>query len=183
MDRNIEDTVFRTLDKHAEEIGKVVAERDNLEEEIRSNRYSSRVMKEEMYPKRDDLLRKIDSMRETAIREAKDHINQYRKEAEELNNLNPNALTDDIKLLQSGITLLPRDIEAILKRNEGNRTMIQIALRYAKEHDIEVNTYYIGGEEEKSIADTLDTVLYHYKKWIDKPNGRAMLRKFFAVEE
>lgn len=64
-------------------------------------------MKDDIYPKRDALRRKIETASEGAIQEARNLVAQYRADAAELNNLDPAELTDDVKLLQSGITLLP----------------------------------------------------------------------------
>ena len=183
MDKNIVETIYNTLEARTDEISKVVAERDAMEEKINSGRYSPQVLKDEMYPKRDELRRRVRSLCEGSLQEARNLVEQYRQDAAELNNLNPADLTDDVKLLQSGITLLPRDIQGMLQRNKGNRTMSQIILRYAKEHDIDTGgTYYVGGQEEKETADGLDAIIHYYKNWIDKPNAIKMLNTFFHVE-
>lgn len=180
MDNNIVQTVYSTLESHTDEISKVIAERDALEEKAKSGRYTPQALKDDIYPKRDELRRKVQSMCDSALQEAKGHVEQYRRDAAAMNNLDPAELTDDVKLLQSGITLLPRDIQGILKRCEGNRTMTQIVLRYAKEHDIDTGgTFYIGGQQEEQTARGLDTILTYYKNWIDKPNAKEMLTKFF----
>ena len=58
--------------------------------------------------------------------------------------------------------------------------MTQLALRYAKEHHIDMKgTYYIGGEAEKETARNLDGIVDYYARWIDKENAHEMLRKFF----
>ena len=182
MDNNIVQTVYDALEVSSEEIGKTVSECDKLEEKIKSGRYSPQALKDDIYPKRDALRRKVQDDSAAALDAAKKLIAQYRADAAELNNLDPAELTDDIKLLQSGITLLPRDIQGILKRNSGNRTMTQIVLRYAKEHNIDMGaTYYIGGQQEEETAQNLETILLYYKKWIDKPNSKEMLRKFFNI--
>ena len=182
MDNNIVQTVFDTLEARTDEISKDVAERDKLEEKIKSGRYSPQALKDDIYPKRDALRRKVQDDSAAAIDAAKKLVAQYRADAAELDTLDPADITDDIKLLQSGITLLPRDIQAILKRNASNRTMTQIVLRYAKEHNIDTGgTCYIGGQREKENADSLDGIIGYYAKWIDKPNGKEMLRKFFNV--
>ena len=182
MDNNIVQTVFDTLEARTDEISKDIAERDKLEEKIKSGRYSPQALKDDIYPKRDALRRKIETASEGAIQEARNLVAQYRADAAELNNLDPAELTDDVKLLQSGITLLPRDIQGILKRNAGNRTMTQIVLRYAKEHNIDMGgTYYIGGQAEEENARNLDGILSYYKKWIDKPQAKDMLYRFFNV--
>ena len=180
MDNNIVQTVYDTLAEATKEINPVIAQREDLEGKIRSNRYSSQALRDEIYPQRDALKRKIEGACSAAISKAKALVQQYRQDAAELDNLDPADITDDIKLFQSGIVLLPRDIQAILKRNANNRTMTQIALRYAQEHDIDMKgTFYIGGEAERQNADNLDTLIHYYEKWIDKGNGLEMLDKFF----
>ncbi len=105
MDNNIVQTIFNTLEARTDEIGKDIAERDQLEERIQSGRYSPQALKDDIYPKREKLRRKIDNAAEAAIQEARSLISQYRADVAELNNLYPAELTDDIKLLQAGITL------------------------------------------------------------------------------
>ena len=184
MDNNIAETVFNTLDRHTEEIGKVMAERDALEEKINSNRYTPQVLKEEVYPKREELRRKVRYMCDAAFKDAQSHIDQYKQDIEESNRLDPAQLTDDVKLLQPGIVLKPQDIQGMLKRNEDNRTMLQVILRYAEENNIDTGkTYYVGGQAEEENARNLEGILYYYKHWIDKPDGKTMLRKFFNVTE
>ena len=85
-------------------------------------------------------------------------------------------------MLQSGISLRPNDIQAILKRNRGNRTMLQLTLRYAEEHKIDTHgTFYVGGQQEKETADNLDEMLYYVAKYIDKPEAKEMIDKFFNM--
>lgn len=181
MDNNIVQTVYDTLGAHTDEISAVIAERDALDEKIKSGRYSAQALKE-MNPMRDSLKRQVRDMCDAALQDASKHIDQYKADAAALNNLDPAELTDDVKLLQSGITLLPRDIQGMLKRNEKNRTMTQIILRYAKEHDIDTGgNYYIGGQQEAETARNLETIVFYYKNWIDKPNAKEMLDKFFNV--
>ncbi len=181
---NIVDTVYNTLDSHTEEIGKVIAERDALEEKIKSNRYTPQVLKEEVYPKRDELKRKIETMCDTAFSEARGHIAQYRADTADSNRLDPSQLTDDVKLLQPGIKLNAADIQGMIKRNEGNRTMLQIILRYAEDNGIDTGgTLYVGGQQEEETARNLEGIMYYYKNWIDKPNAKDMLNRFFNRTE
>lgn len=181
MDNNIVETVYNTLDSHTEKINEVMAQRDAVEEKINSNRYTQQVLKEEIYPKRDELRRKIRSMCDTAFKDAQSHIDQYRQDVEEENRLDPAQLTDDVKLLQPGIILNAQDIQGMLRRNEENKTMLQVILRYAEANDIDTGkTYYVGGQAEKETARNLESIMYYYKNWIDKPNGRETLRRFFS---
>ena len=59
MDNNIVQTVYSTLETRTDEISKVIAERDALEEKIKSGRYSPQTLKDEIYPKRDALKSKV----------------------------------------------------------------------------------------------------------------------------
>lgn len=180
MEKNIVKTVYDSLKKNTEEIRKDVDALNELEKKISSGRYSPKALKEEFYPKRTELKNKIESASAGAIQSAKGMIAQYRKDVEELNCLNPSDLTDDIKLLQAGVPLLSRDIQSMLSRNSSNRTMTQLILRYAKEHEIDTgNTIYIGGDQERETADGLDAIVSRYANWIDKDNAQNILDRFF----
>ena len=176
---NIVKGVYDLLGEKTGEIGKVIAEVNTVEEKIKSDRYTPQVVSGELYPERDRLKRKVRSMSDAALRDAKNLVEQYRQDVEKSNSLNPDDLTDDVKLLQSGIVLNASDIKWMIERNQGNRTMLQIILRYAAEHGIDTGTIYSGGEDEMQTADNLDSIIHYYSRWIDTPNARAMLDKFF----
>lgn len=182
MDNNIVQTVFDNLEAATAEINKTRTEYTALEAKIKEGRYSNQTLQKEIYPKRDELKRKIEGDCARAIKAAHDSIATYRADAEALSDLDPSAITDDVKILQAGVTLTARDIQAIINRNPDNRTMIQIALRYAKEHNIDMKgTYYIGGQQEMETARNLDGIVDYYARWIDKENNLDMLNRFFNV--
>ena len=179
---NIVQNVYDALKADTEDIGKIVVRRDELEDAIKSGKYTPQALRDEIYPERDNLRGQVAGKREAAINKAKGLVQQYRQEAADLDNLDPAELTDDVKLLQTGVALLPRDIQGILERNKGNRTMTQIVLRYAQEHNIDVGGLtYVGGQQEKQTADNLDTLIDYYSRWIDKRNAGEMLDKFFNL--
>lgn len=183
MENNIGKTVYNALAISTAEIGKKVEALAKLEEKMRSGRYSQKT-NDEFFFKTVALRREIESDSNTAIEDAKAIVEQYRRDAAKLNNLDPAQLTDDVKLLQSGIILLPRDIQAMLERNNGNRTMTQIILRFAEANDIDVgNTVFMEGKQEEETAKNIDEVLHYYAKWIGKPNAKKMLDKFFHVAQ
>ena len=183
MDNNIVQSVFDSLDADTTEIGKTVAEYEELETKIKDGYFGNQALKDEIYPKRDALKSKIRTDSANAMKKAKGLVEQYRQDAEKLNDLDPSAITDDIRLLQAGVALNARDINAILDRNKDNRTMTQLTLRYAKEHDIDVKTIYVGGQAEAETARNLDGIIGYYEKWIDKKDAKNILRKFFNVTE
>lgn len=175
--------VYEYLSKKTDEINKLLRTSEAIEEKIRSGRYSDAVVRQELKPQRDDLKAEIRQKSEKAIRDAREKVNEYRQKIQAENTLNPKDLTDDIKLLRAGITLNADDLRAMLDRNSENKTMVQIILRFAKEHDINVGVYYTGGDEEKATADELDNILSYYADWIGTPQASDTLDKFFGVKE
>lgn len=175
----ISQQVYDILDADTAGLDELKNELASVENDIRSGRFNIEALNKELYPKKDALNRQLKDESDRAIEHAKKRVDEYRKAAEKENVLDASKITDDIKLLQPGITLLERDIEGILNRNKNNRTMVQIVMRYAKEHDIPVKPAYQGFLQEENTARQLDTVISYYAKWIDKPNAKEMLDKFF----
>ena len=183
MDNNITQTVYETLDAKTDDIIGMGVACKQIEEKINSGRYSQKTIDNELKPKLQAMQNNQREACKNALDEARSLISQFREDNAKANQLNPAELTDDVKLLQSGIILKPRDIEGMLERNASNRTMTQIILRYAEENKIGIDrTYYIGGQEEEETAKALDNVIYYYKNWIDKPNAKAMLNRFFGIQ-
>ena len=180
MENNITETIYRTLETRTDEIMETVNQRNELIDAIKSGKYS-RQETEKMNRQRDTLRQKINADVDRAFKETQGILNQYRTEVANMNRLDPAELTDDVKLLSDGIILNARDIEGMLERNSENRTMVQIILRFAKEHNIDIGrTYYIAGQEEQKLANSLEEIARLYQKWMSKSNGKEMLDKFFA---
>lgn len=180
MDDNISQSVYDALSSATDKIAVTAGEVNALQDKIKSGRYSAQTVKGEFAPRLETLRRQVADDSDNAIKEAQAMVARYREDAEALNDLDPAALTDDVKLFQSGIDLTERDIAAILRRNSDNRTMTQLALRYAQAHDVPVNgAEYVGGQAERQTADSLDYIVAKYAGWIAKPNARAVLDRFF----
>lgn len=175
--------VYEYLSKKTDEINKLLRTSEAIEEKIRSGRYSDAVVRQELKPQRDDLKAEIRQKSEKAIRDAREKVNEYRQKIQAENTLNPKDLTDDIKLLRAGITLNADDLRAMLDRNSENKTMVQVVLRYAKEHNIDLGLTYTGGDEERKTADQLESVLDYYAGWIGTPQASKTLDRFFGAEE
>lgn len=181
MDK-ITQAVYDTLATKTEEIRQDIEAREAVDALISSGRYNTQYVESDLRPKRDSLRMKINSASDSAIQEAQNLVNQYRKKAADRNKLDPAELTDDVKLLQPGIKLEPRDIQGMLERNSTNRTMTQIILRYAKENGIDTGgTLFVGGQEEEATARALEGILSYYRKWIATPDAKTMLDKFFGI--
>ena len=177
--------VYNSLEASTKEVQKIVAEQNDLEERVKAGRYSAETVQNEIKPRIDDLKRKTNALSEQAIADAKALVSKYRAEIEERNNLDPAELNDDIKLLQAGIPLSARDVEVILKRNENNRTMTTLALRYAEQHDLKLDrrpyTFELEMKSAIETADAIDQVLIYYPNWIGTDHAFTMLDKFFAL--
>lgn len=181
---NIIETVYDALKESTKEVQKVVEEKAQLEEKVKAGRYSAETVQNEIKPRIDDLKRKTNALSEQAIGDAAALVSKYRDEIEERYCLDPAELNDDIKLLQAGIPLSVRDVQAILRRNENNRTMTTLALRYAEQHDLKIEHSYTFERELKAARDTadaLDQVLIYFPRWIGTDRAFTMLDKFFAL--
>ena len=177
--------VYSGLKEATTEVQKIVAEQNDLEKRVKAGRYSAETVQNEIKPRIDDLKQRILSMKEKTFADAKALVDGYRNEIDEQNNLDPKEINDDIKLLQTGIPLTVRDVEAILKRNENNRTMSQLAIRFAAQHDLKIeNSYRFEREqnEAKAVADALDQALTYFPNWIATDKAFDMLDKFFGIE-
>lgn len=183
---NITERVYAALSESTEAIAKDVAKYTKLQDESKSGKFTEKGIKEDLWPAMNGLRIKIRNDSEAAIRNAEKMVADYRESSARLNDLDPTRLTDDVRLLQAGVTLLPRDLEAILERNKDNRTMIQIVERYARQNKINLQgiwgKYAPSNEEEKTAA-YLESVLHYYAHWINKGNARQMLDKFFGISE
>lgn len=183
---NIITEVYKALSESTEAIAKDVAKYTKLQDESKSGKFTEKGIKEDLWPAMNGLRIKIRNDSEAAIRNAEKMVAEYRESSARLNNLNPADITDDIKLLQAGVTLLPRDLEAILERNKDNRTMVQLVERYAKQNKIDLRGIlgkYAPSNEEEKTAVYLEGILHYYGHWIAKQNARQMLDRFFGVSE
>lgn len=175
--------VYNSLEASTKEVQTLATEKNELEEKVKTGRYSAETVNQEIKPRIDDLKRKMKTLTDQAIADAAALVSKYRDEIEERYCLDPGELNDDIKLLQAGIPLSVRDIQAILRRNENNRTMTTLALRYAEQHDLKIEHSYTFERELKAARDTadvLDQVLTYYPNWIGTDRAFTMLDKFFA---
>lgn len=83
---------------------------------------------------------------------------QFADELRGLDALDPAQLTDDARLLTSGLPLTEKDYRAILQRSEGNRTMQQLTLRSAKEKGIDLGVVYVpSSRAAQDVEGTLYT--------------------------
>lgn len=180
---NIYQAVYDTLSEGTENLREQKDSLKRLEEKVDSGRYSSTTLQREVYPKRDELKRSIRGEADKIIDNAKNMIAEHEEELRKLDVLNPSDITDDVRLFSSGIVLNANDIKGILERNKENRTMTQIALRYAEAHNIEVDVMYNKSSNVIRELDGLKEAVSRYSRWIDKDNASTILNQFFGVTE
>lgn len=174
--------VYNTLRDGTKVVSGKKAELYALDEKIASGRYSDPVVKD-YKEQRAELSKSIRMESDNTLRRANESIEQYKAEAAARKNmLKPSEITDDIRLLQVGVTLKRNDLESILDRNEGNRTMFHIVTRYAKEHGIEIGgKYRLDDGEDELVANALSMVVNRYGGWINTGKAREMLNKLYGA--
>lgn len=136
-----------TVKAERAELNRLQAELKEVEHDIFSNdkRFTQKYIREELYPKRKAIKKQIEARKAKAHDSIQSMCDGYITELMDEDELDPSKLTDDVRLLNSGVKLNQRDIKAMLKRNSENRTMTQLILRFADEHGIETDgTYYVG---------------------------------------
>lgn len=145
-------------------------EHNEIDQMIRSGKYSGDYLRKELYPKKDALKREIEEIRESANQAAEKLCSDYTEELRRGDDLNPEKLTHDTALFRSGVRLTARDIKAILNRNAGNGTMEQLALRYAADHEIDLGERYLYVGNKNLINEVLSvpTAVKTSLKWPEK---------------
>lgn len=124
-----------------------------LEEQETSGMYASSYVESEIKPSKKRLKRRLLEQRDEAIDKIKMCCDEYTAELYDADCLDVKELTDDVRLLSSGIRLTDRDLRAMLSRAENNPTMQQILLRYAEDHGLDTGEVRFRGN-----TDTIKTV-------------------------
>ena len=182
MDNNIVNSVYSTLKEGTESMHKGMDEYKALDEKINSGLYAPKLINEEFLPKKTEIKSQYESTITKTLADAYAMIDNYEQEIAELDALNPDEITDDIKLLQSGIKLNERDIKSMLNRNQGNRTMEQLILRYADEKKIDAGfTYQSSLSQQRDKINGLREVTKRYERYMHDDNAQDVLARFFEI--
>ena len=182
MSENLMNDVISTLNEHAEAVAPLVQKAAQLEADIKSNRYNMQTINSELYPALHSAHRQIEAAQDEAKKAVSALVEAHVADLERQDALNAEDLTDDCKLLTAGITLNKRDLTALLDKNAGNRTMTQVILRYAREHEIDMGAMYIGNEEKiRAARGVTGAVGLYVDHWMDKPNAKEMIAKMFGA--
>jgi hypothetical protein len=171
MKRVFYNQIRKELDRSYQEYQKLSDEYKELKAKRTEGKYSVDYLNKTILPKMVTLSKSMEELQ----RKLKENIFQYaenmKKELRLADALNPSEITDDIKLLNSGVKLTERDIKTMIERNSNNRTMTQLALRYAQENNIKTGVMYLSNEDKcreyDQIVGSVNTVI----KWMDNPKG------------
>ena len=174
-------TVYAALERHTETIAEKRKELADIDSKMKSGAYSQAYIDGELYPKRRALLSEIEREKDAATAEAGEIVKDYQDQLQREDDLKPEEITGDIEILKSGVPLTKRDVMAILERNQDNKTMTQLALRYADNHGIETGVRYRGNQQTIKDAESANYIVHLYvDHWIDRDQAGDVLEKFFG---
>lgn len=179
---NIMSSIVSDLEARTNELAPAIEKAAKLEADIKSGRYTQKAIKDELLPARDAARAQIEAAQEAARNAVVEKINAHITDLERMDALNPAELTDDCKLLSSGIALTESDIRFMLERNAKNRSMAQIILRYAKEHGIKTDVAYVDHSEAINNARAFPALANRWiKDYMTTPQALEVLHQMFGV--
>ncbi|MBR6171569.1 MAG: hypothetical protein IKQ49_00125 [Eubacterium sp.] len=143
------------------------AEYAKLKQEREEGHFSMDYLQKVILPEMSRIKSKLDDIQWNTKKAIAELTNEQKKAISALDRLNAEELTADAELLKGGYPLKVADLEGIIERNAGNRTMEQLVLRYAEEHGLPLGLIYERAEEEAKTYDAInyaaDTVVKWYK--------------------
>lgn len=174
------------IDRNFEEYADIKANLAGFEEMIKSGDHSQSYIDEYLKPKRDGLKSKLKAIKESINAEFDKLMQEDIEELKEADEIKASELTDDAKLLEGNLILTERDVRGILKRSEGNRSMTQLALRYAEKNGMKFDDIvyhsaqdYIAGI--KDFRQMLDYMLRYFDS--DAHSYEVMYNTVFPAGE
>lgn len=184
---SIQDKVYQSLKNDTEAIFDTVKQLHETEADISSGKYTEQHINDRLKPRRDELKDMIKAAEDAAFENAQRLVDQYKEQQRAALRLDPESLTSDFQLLTSGIPLSERDLCAILDRSEKNLTMLQLAHRYAQQHEIRLPQQYVftgdaDAKQAEAAADgALDAAKRYTERYMRTLDGQNMLRRFFGI--
>lgn len=175
------DKVKKTVDEGFTEYKEKLKKYNELKKEREEGHFSLEYLNNDILPKMNGLRQEMRSTQEKTLEKVRELTEEIKNEISKSDQIKPEELTEDVKLLQGGLSLREKDIEGIIERNENNRSMIQLALRYAEEHNLKVDTLYISGESELRQFDEIGNAIGTVVKWFDTDNERYYQRIYDTV--
>ena len=178
------DAVVRTLREKGKEIKKLNDEMSRITADINSKKYSAGYINDDLLPAYEAMKIRVKGLKAAALEDVHRLTEAKKAEISDAGQLRGKDLTEDAKLFSCGIPLTEQDIRHIVKRNAGNQTMINLAAKYAKQH--ELNTYDLyelaDHSEELESCDTVNSIAARYcDQWIGNDAGFRQLDAYFDM--
>lgn len=180
---NFMQNVIDTLNSQADTIAKLVTRRTELENDIKSGRFTASAIGNELQPELSNVRSAIAEAKDETRRAVAQLVAQHVTELERDDAMDGGKLDEaDMKLLNSGVPLTKKDLLFMLERHQatGNRTMQIAVTRWAREHEINLGVF-VGHEQEIAAVKELPGVVGRYvDHWIDTPEAKTMIDKMFV---
>ena len=142
-----------------------------IDDKIKSGKYSNETVQKDLMPQKQDIKKKMEMRREVGCSAIRTRTNEYVAELRAADQLNPDNLTDDIKLLQAGVALSADDLTMLFDRNAGNSTMQKLIADYAKQHDRDIGRHYRPPHIDlMQSVDRIPEAMEVAIKWHNKPH-------------
>ena len=147
-----------------------------IQDKIKSNRYTAKAVQTELQPELATIRRNRETRREDGVAAVRARASEYIAELRKADQLNPDNLTDDIKLLQSGVALSADDLATLFDRNAGNSTMQKLITDFAKQHGRDIQRYYRPTNADLiASVNTVPEVIKTVLKWHNNPSAYEKL--------
>ena len=147
-----------------------------IQDKIKSNRYTAKAVQSELQPELATIRRNRETRREDGVAAVRARASEYIAELRKADQLNPDNLTDDIKLLQSGVALSADDLATLFDRNAGNSTMQKLITDFAKQHGRDIQRYYRPTNADLiASVNTVPEVIKTVLKWHNNPSAYEKL--------
>lgn len=145
--REFYNTITQITQDGIRNVNKLIEENKKIQADIDSNQASDSYIRDYLKPKIKNNNRLIESIKSDSANNVNQLCDRFIEELKREDALKPNELTEDIKLLNCGIKLTKFDLQTMLERNNNNRTMQQLVLRYCEDNKVDIGTYYMGNTE------------------------------------
>lgn len=179
--------VYNILQDATEAIAKKNEEAAKVQGKIDSGVFNREYTHSELIPEKRRLQREARNLAGIAAERANATIDEWQASVRVLDVLNPDDIVDsDYRLLTCGLPLTADDVLAILDRAAANRTMQQLAFRYAEAHSLELprDRVYISAVQEARKADALrEPINLYTRHWIATDKAAPMLQQLLGIGE
>lgn len=176
---NVINEYKNTLRSSAKKAAELHKELTVINQKINSGNFTEQYIRDSLKPKYDRKIAEINAVCNSMIHSIEDQMNAYRTELNSETQLKAEDITDDIKLLETGL-LNEKDIAALLSANRNNYTMSELICRYADKNGIKhaVTLHKAEAEHNKQTADGLQELSRRIGRYYTNPDIVQITEKF-----